>query len=307
MRHRISIRQIQGFLLASDLLSFSRASEEMHVTQSAFSQLIRELENQLGAQLFDRTTRRVQLTASGEAMRLKLRRGLDAIEDACDEAQAIARMDRGHIRLGTLSSLAVGIVTRTLSRLRKDFPSVTVSMQEGFNDVLVDMVAAGDTDLTVCSEVPSARGLDFEFLFDDELLLVMKRGNPLARHKLVAWEQLAEEPLVLTARRTSTRAHVAAALAASGISKPAEYEVASTPTSLSMVRVGFGSAFVSRVALHDLDTEGLVAVRMREPARRRMGIYRRTDRTPSSASLKFAELLKSEAALTLRRLEKDAT
>lgn len=303
MRHRVSLRQVEGFLLASDLLSFSRAAEAMHITQSAFSQLIRELESNLGAQLFDRTTRRVRLTAAGEAMYLKTKRGLDAIDDACDEAQAIARIDRGHIRVGALSSLSIGIVTRTLARLRDNFPGISVSMREDFNDVLVDLVAAGDTDLSVCSEVSPRLGLAFEHLFDDELMMVIERTRPLASAGVIDWAALAEEPLVLTARRTATREHVEAALALHGISKPAEYEVASTPTALAMVRAGFGSAFISRVALQDLDTRGLKAVRMREPAMRRMGIYRRIDRTPSPASIKFAQLLKVEVDRTVPRLK----
>lgn len=302
MKHRVSIRQIQGFLLAAGLLSFSRASEEMHITQSAFSQLIRELESQLGVQLFDRTTRRIYLTAAGEAMRVRLQRGLDEIDAACDEAQAIARVDRGHIRVGALSSLSIGIVTRTLAHLRSDFPGITVSMREDFNDALVDLVASGDTDLTVCSEIGGTQGLSFDYLFDDELVIVMRRDHPLARHKTLRWPQLADEALVLTARGTATRLHVENALAAHGIGKPLDYEVASTPTALAMVRAGFGSTFVSRVALLDLDITGMRTARFDNPPLRRMGIYRRSDRTPSPASMKFAELLRVETGRTLRLL-----
>lgn len=302
MRHRITIRQIEGFLLASEFLSFSRASEKLHITQSAFSQLIRELESQLGVQLFDRTTRQVHLTNAGEAMRLKLKRGLDAIDDACDEAQAIARVNRGHIRLGSLSSLAIGVVTRTLAHVRAEFPGITVSLREDANDRLVDLVAAGETDLCVCTEISSAPGLSFDPMFDDELVMVMQEGNPLGAFRMLSWEQLHDEPLVLTARGTSTRESVAAALERHGLGKPAEYEVASMPTSISLVRAGFGSTFISRVALLDTDKRGIKAVRMRQPALRRMGIYRRADRTESPAVHKFIELLKLEVSETLTRL-----
>lgn len=302
MRHRVSIRQIEGFLLASEHLSFSRASEKMHITQSAFSQLIRELESQLDVQLFIRTTRRVHLTAAAEAMQLKMKRGMDAIDDACDEAQAIARVDRGHIRLGSLSSLAIGIVTRTLAHVRKQFPGITVSLREDANDRLVDLTAAGDTDLSVCTQITSAPGLSFDRMFDDELVMVMRPENPLGKFRLISWDQLRDESLVLTARGTSTRESVAAALSRHGIYKPAEYEVASMPTSIALVRAGFGSTFISRVALLDTDKKGLKTVRMQHPALRRMGIYRRSDRSPSPAVTKFIELLKIDATETITRL-----
>lgn len=259
-------------------------------------------EGRASAQLFHRTTRQVHLTDAGEAMQLKMKRGLVAIDDACDEAQAIARVDRGHIRLGSLSSLAIGIVTRTLAHVRAEFPGITVSLREDANDRLVDLVAGGDTDLCVCTEISSAPGLSFDPIFDDELVMVMQQGNPLGRSRLISWEQLQDEPLVLTARGTSTRESVVAALTRHGIGKPAEFEVASMPTSISLVRAGFGSTFISRVALLDTDKKGLKAVRMRQPALRRMGIYRRADRTASPAVHKFIELLKLEAAETLTRL-----
>lgn len=302
MRYRVSMRQVEGFLLASEALSFSRAAEVMHITQSAFSQLIRDLEDALGVQLFERTTRRVQLTTAGEAMQQKMRRGLESIDEACEEAQAVARVQRGHIRIGSLASLAGGIVTRTLARLREAFPGVTVSMREDFNDTLVDLVAAGETDLSVCSEVGPRRDLRFEFLFEDELVLAIRQGTRLARRRVVDWAALADEPLVLTARGTATRQRASEALAAHGILKPVEYEVASTPTSLSMVRAGFGSAFVSRVALEELDTQGLKVSRLEEPPMRRMGIYRRCDREGSPAAAQFADMLRAEAVRTARRL-----
>ena len=149
MRHHISLRQIEGFLLAGDLMSFTRAAEAMNITQSAFSQMIRELESGLEVRLFDRTTRRIVLTSAGEVMHQKMKRGADAIDDACEEARAIARVESGHLRVGTLSSLAIGIVTPALGRLRRDFPGITVSMREDFNGILIEHVASGETDLSV--------------------------------------------------------------------------------------------------------------------------------------------------------------
>src|SRR3569832_1483096 len=126
MKSKVTLRQIEGFLLASELLSFSRAAEAMHITQAAFSQLVRELEATLGVRLFDRTTRRVALTDTGRVMLVKLQRGVLEIEDACAEARAIARREHGHSTVGTLASLAIGVVTRARGELRQGFPGVKV-------------------------------------------------------------------------------------------------------------------------------------------------------------------------------------
>ena len=305
MRHRVSLRQIEGFIAAGDLRSFRQASEALHVTQSAFSQMVRELESNVGVRLFDRTTRRVDLTPAGEAMHRKIKAGIEAIDDACDEARAVARLETGHLRIGTLSSVATGIVTRTLGQLRKRFPGIAVSMREDFNGILIEHVASGETDLSVCAQSATASAdLMFEELFKDELLVVMRDDHPRARARAITWTALAGESLVMTMKHTSTREHVAASLAAHGIAKAPEIEVASMATALAMVRVGFGVTFVSRVALADLALNGLVARRMHDPALRRLGIYRRRGRTPSPASEKFAELLRAEAHRSVKMLRR---
>jgi DNA-binding transcriptional LysR family regulator len=303
MRNNVTLRQIEGFLLAAELLSFSRAAEAMHITQSAFSQLVRELESALGVRLFDRTTRRIALTDAGVILQAKMKRGVLEIDDACEEARAIARVEHGHITVGTLASLAIGVVTRALGELRKGFPGVKVSMREDYNGPLLERVAQGEVDFAVCAHGEAASGLHFEPLFDDELVAVMRAADAGGDGPLLRWSALREAPLVMLVRDSATHDQIAAALAANRITREPDYEVANMFTALSMVRAGFGVTFVPAMVLGEVNLAGLAWRRLQRPVpMRRIGICRRGDRTASPAAARFEHLLRSEVDRTREKV-----
>lgn len=301
MRNNITLRQIEGFLLAGELLSFSRAADALHITQSAFSQLVRELEASLGVRLFDRTTRRVVLTDAGATLLAKMKKGVLAIDDACAEARAIARVEQGHVTVGTLASLAIGVVTRTLGELRKSYPGIKVSMREDYNGPLLERVAQGEVDFAVCAQSDAVSGLQFEPLYEDELVAVMRRAEA-PREPLLRWSALQEASLVMLVRDSATHEQITAALAANRITREPDYHVANMFTALSMVRAGFGVTFIPAMVLREVPMAGLAWRRLQRPVPlRRIGICRRSDRTPSPAAAMFERLLRAEVERTRER------
>jgi LysR family carnitine catabolism transcriptional activator len=302
MKSNVTLRQIEGFLLAADLLSFTRAAEAMHITQSAFSQLVHDLEAALGVRLFDRTTRRVALTETGRVMLVKLQRGVLEIEDACEEARAIARLEHGHMTVGTLASLAIGVVTRALGELRQGFPGVKVSMREDYNGPLLERVADGEVDFAVCAHGTAADALRFEPLFDDELVAVMRRADAPEGDRVLRWSALQHRSIIMLVRDSATHDQVAGALTANRVSPERDYEVANMFTALSMVRAGFGVTFIPALVLREVNLAGLTWKRLQRPVPlRRIGICRRKDRSASPAAAHFERLLRAEVQRTQER------
>ncbi|GAA4324438.1 LysR family transcriptional regulator [Pigmentiphaga soli] len=298
MRH-ITLRQIEGFIAAAEALSFARAAESLHVTPPAFSQLIGELEAGLGVRLFDRTTRRVILTTAGESLLRKMKRGLFEIDQACEDAKAIARLERGHLTVSTLPSLAVGIVTQSLGEMRTRFPGLTVSLYEDHNGSLLDRLAQGEDDFAICAYSEGTRDLDFDDLFVEELVAVLPESHPLARRRILSWTSLESEALILTALQSSIREQVRHALRHNRIDKRNEYETANMFTALAMVRAGFGMTIVPLTVLPEVNMAGLAWRRLRNPTpRRRIVIGRRRDRTASPAAQRFEALLRERIEAT---------
>jgi len=298
---RVTLRQIEGFLAAADALSFSRAAQKLHVTQSAFSQLIREMETALDVRLFDRTTRKVVLTDAGHSLMLKMRSGLMAIEEACMDAQAISRLEKGHASVGALPSLASGYMTQAIGDLRRQHPGVSVSLHEAQNPDLLEMVLQRKVEFSVCAQVPAPRDLVFEALFTEELVVVVPVDHPLAGKARQPWKKLARVPLVLMTHHSSTRRTIAEALLENGLSDSPAYEVASLQTALSMVRVGMGAAIMPLTALLEMNLDGLTTCRLSSPVPlRRIAICRRRDRVVSAAALALSQLIQLRVSQSVR-------
>lgn len=297
MRRHFSLRQVEGFLLAAHSRSFSRAAEAMLISQSAFSQLINKLEDSLGVRLFDRTTRSVTLTGAGEAMYRKMKRGLEMLDEAWEEARAFSRIEHGHIDIGTFPSLANGIVTQALGSLHREFPEITVTLKEGGNANVISRVTEGELDLAVCTYVENTPGLAFHHLFDDELLVIVPEGSRLASIELLRWEDLDNESFIRVMDNTRTE-QIAAAFAAHNVALTQKYEAASLSSALSMVRAGLGLAFMAGIVKHTVNLDGLTALPIEDPPHRQIGIYQKADRTPSPAAMKFEEFLAAEVART---------
>jgi LysR family carnitine catabolism transcriptional activator len=298
---RITLRQIEGFLAAAEELSFSKAARRLNVTQSAFSQSVRETEVALGVRLFDRTTRRVVLTASGAALLQKMRAGVAAIEEACEDARAINRLERRHLALATLPSQAARYVTGALGDLRRAHPGITLTVYEAHNPELMGMVRDERVELAVCARAPCSDELQFEPLYEEEIVAVVPGDHPLAGKSRQAWTRLAGTPLILMVQQSSTRGVIEQALRDNGIDERPAFEVTALATAIAIVRAGLGIAIQPLGALMEPDLQGLGVCRMIDPvATRQIGFYRRADCLPSEAALRVSELIRGRVRM-LRR------
>jgi DNA-binding transcriptional LysR family regulator len=289
---RVTLRQIEGFLAAADTLSFSRAAEKLHVTQSAFSQLVREMEIALDVRLFDRTTRTVKLTDAGRSLMLKMRSGVMAIEEACMDALAISRVEKGHLSVAALPSVASGYLTQALGDLRRRHPGVTAALLEAQNPDLLAMVLDGQVEFSVCAQVPAPSELVFDALFTEELVVVVPADHPLSGKPRQGWKKLTRVPLILMSHHSSTRRTIAEALLKTGLPDKPAYEVASLQTAIGMVRADMGAAIMPLTALLGMNLDGLATCRLTGPVpTRRIAICHRRDRVVSAAALEVIALL----------------
>lgn len=296
---RIKLRQVEGFLAAADLLSFSRAADKIGMTQPAFSQLIRDLENALDVKLFDRSTRRVRITEIGLLLRDQMRRGLLEIDNACNNARAITRLERGQLTLAVLPSLALGFVTEALTDFHKTHPGVHIRLQETRTPYIADLLSRHEVDFAVCSHIEADDALQLEHLFDDELVAVLPKEHALARRQTLGWGQLANESLIWLAAQ-STLIHNA--FEENGLDKSADHQVLNTVTALSMVRAGFGITIVPLVGLPELNMRGLAHRRLRAPRpMREIVLCHHVNHTLSPAAEQFRLFLRQASPLTSAR------
>lgn len=286
------LRQLQGFAAAAMHSSFSAAARELAMTQPSFSQLIRELETSLRVKLFERTTRRVELTAAGQRFLAMIQRPLDDLNDAYRFTREMAAGTRGRIVFSSLPSVAFGLVTTALAQFTALYPAITVRLIEDQDLNITDKLLHREVDFGIGTLKTPHKELAFRELLHDELQAIYPVRHPLAAKRRVTWRDLAAEPLVLLPRQSSVREHAAHGFAAAGIAREPDYEVANMVTALSMVRAGLGVTVLPRMVLDELNMKGLRAGRVNDPRPARIiGIITRVDRPLSPAAAAYVDRL----------------
>jgi len=180
MRHNVTLKQFRCFLAVAETGSFTAAALRLHITQSALTATIQQLEEVLGLRLFDRTTRRVTLTGHAERFRPEAERLVNGIDGAVSDLVALAQGERGHIRIGAASSVISQFLVPALPRFRDAYPGITVSLRNPAAQQTERLVLEGEVDFAIDSKYRGAEELDYTPLVGDCYGAVCHRDSPLA-------------------------------------------------------------------------------------------------------------------------------
>ncbi len=195
MKNELDLHLLQQFVALARTKNFTRAAEELHLSQSALSRAIQKLEEQLGQPLFERKPREVILTDVGEILNERAQQILKLTEDVFSELSEAGR--RSRIRLGAIPTIAPYFLPGLLSSFAKSNPDISVIVQEDTTENLIKRCSQGEIDLAILALPVIAKYLEVESLFDEELLLVAPVGHPLAVAKTVAIDAVESHPFVM--------------------------------------------------------------------------------------------------------------
>jgi DNA-binding transcriptional LysR family regulator len=264
----VELRQLEQFVAAAEERHFTRAARRLHIVQSGLSASIRALERELGAPLFVRSTRRVELTEAGRALLPEARRTLAAAAAAADAVAAVQGLLRGTLAVGTMQILPPALdLVAVLGRFHAEHPEVELRLRQASTGSLLEEVRGGGLDLAlVASAGRPPKGVSVRWLTGDPLLVACATTHPLADRDQVELADLAGEPFVDFQQDWGLRILVDQQLAAAGLHRVTAMEVNDVPTLLELVAHGLGVALVPEVV-----TRHPVAVRylpLRPPAPR---------------------------------------
>lgn len=265
--------------------NFTRAAERCLVVQSALSHQIARLERELGARLFERTSRRVRLTPAGEAFLPAARQCLDAAERAAAEVAAAVGEVRGRLAVGLIPTVAAVDVPGALRDFRRRYPQVRISLRVGASEELVEQVAQGALDVAFLGLPTTARpeGVAARELARDRLVAVVAPDHPLAGEPSVSLERLSSEEFVDLPAGTAGRIQSDQAFAAAGLRRDVAYEVTSADFIARLVGPGLGVAMLPSAYAPRL--VGVVTVEVADaPARVEYVVWSGSHRTPAAAA-----------------------
>lgn len=258
------MRQLRHFMAVVTEGSFTAAARAELIVQSALSTSIRNLERELGADLFDRTGRRVVLTEAGRALLPQARALLAGERSAREAVAAVAGLDSGRVAIGTIQTLTCVDLPGELAAFHQDLPGIQVSVRDATVDDLTEALRAGELDLAYLA--PDARelpeGLTVHATWHEELVLITAPGHRLAGAGKTLISELAEEPFVDFRAGTGLETAVRRLAAHCGLTRRITCDVTQAGLLVDLVRAGIGVAFVPRPIG---ERAGLPCITVRQP------------------------------------------
>lgn len=295
----LSLRHMRAFAALASTRNFTRAAELCSLTQSAFSMLISNLENDLGVRLFSRNTRNVELTVEGEVFESLVGRLLPELDRALAEMQDHVQRRKGRVAIAALPSISSAILPKLIARFQKTYPGIDVVVQDVPNSVCVDLVRSRHVDFALGAAVAASADLDVEALASDTFHFICPRHHPLARRKALAADDVLDQPIIIFEPSSSIRQHLDASIYPKHWTR--SHVVNNLSTAAGLIREGLGVTIAPTLALSQFG--GLRAIPVTLPINRRdICLLRRRDGTDSVAAQAFIELLRESLEGEVRRL-----
>ncbi|MBN8940650.1 MAG: LysR family transcriptional regulator [Rhizobiales bacterium] len=291
----VTMRQLRAFVLVVQSKSFTKAAERLHLTQSALSLLIRQLEDNLQVQLIERSTRRLEPTAIGLELLSSAERLLEDFDAALANVAELGAKQRGKIIIAAPYILATTFLAEVMADFKQRYPSISIQLKDSLPEEVLTQVRSGGADLAIGSFRESEPGLQWTPLFQEPLVAVYPAGHPIADLPDIGWSDLAGLPMILLDRQSIFRHLADEGFSRAGHSLQPAYEVAYAGTALALVRVGLGVAVLPQCV--EVLTEPAVGLRRiaRPEILRSVSVITRAGRSLSPAASAFVDILRQSA------------
>jgi len=275
----MDLRQLNHLIAVVEHRSFSAAARALHTVQSNVSTHVAKLEKELGAVLVDRHT--MQPTSEGKAVLERARRIRTELQAISDDIVSMRHEMAGEVRIGCIGTTGRWMATPLLKRLAERHPALHPVLVEATTTSLTPRVMNGDLDMAIVNTPVVEAGMDCEPLFDEERIIVVPRGHPLAGRGTIGIEQLAEHPVMLTPRGTTFRDALDQELAASGVRLTAAAEVDGLRLLASLAYQGYAPALLPASAVSGYPEGDWSLVHVEGLARRSVGLVHNRRTNPS--------------------------
>jgi len=293
----ITLRQLKIFEAVARHLSFTRASEELHLTQPAVSMQVKQLEDVVGVPLFEQVGKRIFLTDAGQEMS----RYAHLISDTLDEIQQVFEELRGvkggRLRI-SVASTANYFVPQLLATFCQRYPKVQVSLDVTNRERLLAALTDNSTDLVIMGKPPEGMELIAESFMENPLVAIAPPSHPLAGQKNIPLSRLVKETFLVREQGSGTRSAMERFFVEHGLSLSSTMEMSSSEAIKQGVEAGLGLGLLS---LHTLEMElalkRLVVLDVKDlPIQRNWYIMYRPGKRLSGITQKFKNFVVEEAA-----------
>lgn len=263
---RPTLRQIECFQAVLELGNFSRAAERVNSTQANLSHTIRDLETVLGARLFDRTTRRVNLTDAGRAFAEGALAGLAEIDRAAEYVRDLSQLRRGQVSVAAPPLLCATVLPRVIRQVAQDHPDLLMRIEDVGPEEVIEQVRSGRCDLGVGTFSGNDADLVSQTVLKDQLMVFCSPEHEFAGLTQITWSQLHGQSLITLTRKSNIRLLAEFGFEQAALPMRPSFEVNQVHTALSLAESGAGVAILPTYAFTALRGRGIVARPLVDPA-----------------------------------------
>ncbi|SFC17657.1 LysR family transcriptional regulator [Pragia fontium] len=291
----MNLKQLTYVLAVAEEQSFTRAAQRCHIVQSALSHQIAKLEEELGCELFNRTSRQVKLTPAGQAIIAPTRKVLDSLQHLIDEVAASNNQISGKLTIGTISTLNAIDLAALLYQFHQRYPQVNIRLYVGMSENLMTDIQQQKTDIAFTGIWPGEKrilSLPHQQIADEPLVALLSPSHALAKMKQVTLQTLAGESLVDYCAGCGARQQTDRAFQAAGIKRHVSFEIDHIEWLENLVRQGLAIGIVPISTAQRLHS--LISIPIKEEPRRKVHCV--WGPSPSKAAECFLQLMQEAIA-----------
>jgi DNA-binding transcriptional LysR family regulator len=294
MAGHMNLNQLRIFHSAARLLNFTRAAEELHLTQPGISKHLKELEEHYGTRLFDRLGRKVVLTQAGEVLLEATVRIFNTLEDTKTRIDEISGLASGKLSIGAERTIATYLLPDKLVQFRQHYPAIEIRVETAFSTQIIEKVLDNTLELGLVGQYSNSPKLSIKTFMTGELVLVVSPQHRWAKRKTaVHLEELTGQTMLLSDRGASTWRLVEGLMNQNGIQLENTIELGTSEGVKRAVAANLGVSLLSNHVLeHELKDGEIIAVPLAGggPSRQLYLIHHK-DRYLSLAAQAFVKLL----------------
>jgi len=285
---KVNLKVLSTFLAVADNASFRKAAEQVHLSLPAVSMQIKQLEDRLGVALFQRTTRRVELTPEGEQLMISTRKAMAELDAALARIQQTADAQQGHLSFACVPTVAGSRLPALLTQFAADFPGISVSVRELNQPELLEAVRRREVDFGIGLQPERPGELEWRPLFVDNYIAIVPASHAAAQKSSISLRELAKMRL-LAMGASQLQQQLQAALKDERLAADLSYEFSHISTMVAMVEAGLGAGIMPAVAVPQ--STALKVLRIVRPAMTRtIAIITIRGHTLSPSAARFASL-----------------
>ncbi|WP_149540691.1 LysR family transcriptional regulator [Siccirubricoccus phaeus] len=282
--HGLTLRQLRAFLVTVELGSVAAAARNLGLTQPAVGQQLRELEGQLRVRLFEKLGTRLHPTPAGQALLEPAREVLAAVKRLHEAGGRFRAGDAGHVRLGTGATACIYFLPGPLRRTRHSLPGVEIAVSTGNTAPMLQALVEGTLDVALVTATPDEvpTSLIAELLFHDPLQALLPRGLGSVLPACPRPDDLANRPLLLHSRGSTTRNLTDAWFQKAGLAVAPGMEFDSIAAIKELVAAGLGCSIVPGMAVR-VEHPEMEARPLDPPLQRPISLVLRANQVPDAA------------------------